>query len=62
MSKCSKRVNEIKRLLDEVSGLDDYVVYLSLTSIYYFTLLAVNDLKEYESADKLNGTIFSKNN
>lgn len=58
MSKCSKEVNEIKKLLDNVSGLDDECVYMSLLSIHYFVLLATNDLLRYSDEDKLNGTCF----
>lgn len=58
MSKCSKTCNEIKRLIDSVSGLDDDYIYNKLLKLKSITKETVNDINKYVAEDELNGTIF----
>ena len=58
MSKCSKKCNEIKRLIDSVSGLDDDYIYNKLLKLETITKDIVDDINKYESEDEPNGTIF----
>ena len=58
MSKCSKKCNEIKTLIDSVSGLDDGYVYFNLLKLERYAAKMVNEVKKYADGDELNGTCF----
>lgn len=57
MSKCSKKIKELKEKIDCVSGLDDDFVFMILCSIEK----RINLIANYAEEDDLNGTCFNKN-
>ena len=60
MSKCSKKCNEIKQKIDNISGLDDEYVYNWLTSLDSITEAITSTIEEYANSDELHGTCFNK--
>ena len=56
MSKCSKKCNELKKLIDNVSGLNDGYVYDELCNLENRLEL----LAEYGNKDAYNGTCFKR--
>ena len=62
MSKVSSKINQIKRKLDLISGLDDDVILNYVNKIYLMVDMTVKDIDLYLKEDGLNGTVFSKNN
>lgn len=60
MSKCSKKCNEIKQKIDNISGLDDEYVYNWLTSLDSITEAITIIIEEYANSDELHGTCFNK--
>ena len=62
MSKVSSKINQIKRKLDLISGLDDDVILNYVNKIYLMVDMTVKEIDLYLKEDGLNGTVFSKNN
>lgn len=60
MSKCSKKCNEIKKKIDNISGLDDDVVYKCLLALEKITDAIVLRIEDYANMDKYNGTCFKR--
>lgn len=61
MSKCSKKVNEIKSKLDSISGLDDDFVYKYLEIIENFVNPVVDICNQWsEISDEHRNHIFKK--
>ena len=60
MSKCSKKCNEIKQKIDNISGLDDKYVYDWLVRLDSFTEAITSIIEDYANSDELNGTCFNK--
>ena len=55
MSVCSRRCNEIKKKLDEISGLNDSLVYMMLDNIDR----QLDVIKVYGDINEFNGSCFS---
>lgn len=62
MSRCSKKCNEIKEMIDSISGLDDDYVYGWLKSLESVTCSIVGFIDTYADRNELNGTCFKDNN
>ena len=60
MSKCSKKCNEIKQKIDNISGLDDEYVYNWLITLDSITKSITSIIEAYANSDELNGTCFNK--
>ena len=60
MSKCSKKCNEIKQKIDNISGLDDEYVYDWLVRLDSFTEAITSIIEGGGDSDELNGTCFNK--
>lgn len=60
MSKCSKKCNEIKEKIVNISGLDDDVIYKWLLAFENITDVMVNTIKDYADLDELSGTCFKR--
>lgn len=56
MSRCSKKCNELKELLDSISGLNDSYIYKELCDIE----TKIELIQEYADMDIYNGTCFRK--
>lgn len=56
MSKCSKKCNELKKLIDNISGLNDAYVFEELCSLENRLEL----LAEYGNLNEVNGTSFKR--
>jgi len=56
MSRCSKKCNEIKQKIDNISGLDDNFVFEILCKIEN----QIDLLDKYANEDELNGTCFKR--
>lgn len=54
MSKCSKKCNLIKQKIDNISGLDDNIVFMTLCRIEHL----IDFINLYSDSNILNGTIF----
>lgn len=54
MSKCSKKCNEIKKKIDNISGLDDDFIFETLCDIE----AKIHLIRMYADEDELNGTCF----
>ena len=54
MSKCSKKCNELKEKINNISGLDDIYVYSCLCTIENI----LDDIDKYADKNILNGTSF----
>lgn len=59
MDKCSKKCNEIKQKIDNISGLDDETVYDWLKRLNNVTEAITSIIEEYADRNKLNGTCFN---
>ena len=57
MSRCSKKCNELKQKIDEISGLNDDFVFEKLYEIEKL----IDLIDSYADEDELNGTCFSNN-
>lgn len=60
MSKCSKKCNEIKQKIDNVSGLDDDIVYNWLKRLENVTDAIIEIIDNYAERNELNGTCFKR--
>lgn len=60
MSKCSKKCNEIKKKIDNISGLDDTKIYEWLGNLEAVVDVFVERIIQYVDEDKTNGTCFNK--
>lgn len=60
MSRCSKKCNEIKQKIDNISGLDDEYVYDWLKRLDNITEAITGIIKDYADRDELNGTCFKE--
>lgn len=60
MSRCSKICNEIKKRIDNISGLDDDFVYDWLKRLKIITEEITSLIEDYSDRNELNGTCFNK--
>lgn len=60
MSRCSKKCNEIKKIIDSISGLDDDYIYSWLKSLESVTVSIVGFINHYADRNELNGTCFKE--
>lgn len=60
MSKCSKKCNEIKQKIDNISGLDDDIVYNWLKRLENVTDAIIEIIDNYAERNELNGTCFKR--
>lgn len=60
MSRCSKMCNEIKQRIDNISGLDDDLVYDWLKILKSTTEAITSIIEDYADRSELNGTCFNK--
>ena len=58
MSKCSKKCNEIKNRINNISRLDDDYVYDWLKRLDNITEAITEIIKSYADRNELNGTCF----
>lgn len=61
MSRCSKKCNEIKGMVDSISGLEDNYVYDWLKRLENVTEAIVDIISNYADRNELNGTCFNQN-
>ena len=62
MSKCSKKCNQIKQMIDSISGLDYDYVYDWIKRLENVTDAIVGIINDYEIRNELNGTCFKEAN
>ena len=60
MSKITKKIYNIKKMLDSISGLDGPFVELRITYIEKLVNKTVIEIDQHEKEDPINGTIWEE--
>lgn len=60
MSKITKKIYNIKKMLDSISGLDGPFVELRITYIEKLVNKTIIEIDQHEKEDPINGTIWEE--